>query len=392
MSTLIALIQREVRRLLKNPMYGFCMIGFPLIVMVFFTTLMGDGQPTNMPVGVVDADNTATTRKLTRMLDAFQSSKVVAHYNSVEQARKAMQQNEIYAFLYFPKGTTEQLLASRQPQVSFYYSMTCLTAGSLLFRDLKTISTLGAAAVGKSVLTAKGATDKQAQALLQPIVIDLHPLSNPWTNYNIYLSTMLIPGVLMLFIFLITPYSIGTELKFGDSKSWLHMAGGNMALALAGKILPQTLVSLCDVCLHGVCVRHPAFSLSGRHPAYPASGCLGCSGSTGVWYLHVFHHALHAHEHERVLAVGRAQLLYGGLCLSRFSNGQSTTGIVVAISAAPLLYALPSHRVQRLFADERVVSPDSIACLCPASSAHPAPAETLYAGIQIPALAHWDTA
>lgn len=245
MSTLIALIQREVRRLLKNPMYGFCMIGFPLIVMVFFTTLMGDGQPTNMPVGVVDADNTATTRKLTRMLDAFQSSKVVAHYNSVEQARKAMQQNEIYAFLYFPKGTTEQLLATRQPQVSFYYNMTCLTAGSLLFRDLKTISTLGAAAVGKSVLTAKGATDKQAQALLQPIVIDLHPLSNPWTNYNIYLSTMLIPGVLMLFIFLITPYSIGTELKFGDSKSWLHMAGGNMALALAGKILPQTLVFLC---------------------------------------------------------------------------------------------------------------------------------------------------
>lgn len=242
MRTLKALIRREVRRLLKNPIYGFCMIGFPLIVMVFFTTLMGDGQPTDMPVGVVDLDNTSITRKLTRMLDGFQSSQVTGHYNSVEQARKAMQQNEIYAFLYFPKGTTEKLLASRQPQVSFYYSMTCLTGGSLLFRDLKTISTLGAAAVGKSVLTAKGATDKQAQAYLQPIVIDLHQISNPWTNYNIYLSTMLIPGVFMLFIFLITPYSIGTELKFGESKAWLHTANGNMGMALTGKILPQTLV------------------------------------------------------------------------------------------------------------------------------------------------------
>lgn len=112
----------------------------------------------------------------------------------------------------------------------------------MLFRDLKTISTLGAAAVGKSVLTAKGATDKQAQAYLQPIVIDLHQISNPWTNYNIYLSTMLIPGVFMLFIFLITPYSIGTELKFGESKAWLHTANGNMGMALTGKILPQTLV------------------------------------------------------------------------------------------------------------------------------------------------------
>ncbi|MGN0221472.1 MAG: ABC transporter permease [Prevotella sp.] len=245
MRTLKALIRREVRRLLRNPIYGFCMIGFPLVVMVFFTTLMGDGQPTNMPVGVVDLDNTTTTRKLTRMLDAFQSSEVTGHYNSVEQARRAMQQNEIYAFLYFPKGTTEKLLASRQPQISFYYSMTCLTSGSLLFRDLKTICTLGNAAVGKSVLTAKGATDKQAQALLQPIVIDLHQLSNPWTDYNIYLSTMLVPGVLLLFIFLITPYSIGTELKFGDSKAWLHTAGNSMGMALAGKILPQTLVFLC---------------------------------------------------------------------------------------------------------------------------------------------------
>ena len=40
--------------LCRNRVYLFCMVAFPLMVMVFFTSLMDDGLPTEMPVGVVD--------------------------------------------------------------------------------------------------------------------------------------------------------------------------------------------------------------------------------------------------------------------------------------------------------------------------------------------------
>ena len=115
------------------------MVVFPLLAMVFFTSLMDEGLPENMPVGVVDLDNTTTSRGLIRRLDAFQSSEVVAHYPSVAEARRAIQRNEIYAFLYIPKGTTDKLLASRQPKISYYYNMASVMSGSLLMRDLKTI-------------------------------------------------------------------------------------------------------------------------------------------------------------------------------------------------------------------------------------------------------------
>lgn len=220
------------------------MVVFPMLTMIFFTSLMHEGQPQDMPVGIVDLDNTSTSRKLTRNLDAFQTSRVVARYTSVSEARTAIQRNEIYAFLYIPKGTTDKMLASRQPKISFYYSLTSLTSGALLFRDLKTISTLGGAAVGQATMTARGYTPEQIRTFLQPITIDLHQISNPWTNYNIYLSTMLVPGVIMLFIMLITVYSIGTELKFGRSRRWIQTAGNNIAVALAGKMLPQTLIFL----------------------------------------------------------------------------------------------------------------------------------------------------
>lgn len=247
---IVAIAKRECCILLKNPIYWFCMVVFPVLVMVFFTSMMSEGQPQEMPIGVVDLDNSSTSRALTRKLDAFQTTRIVAHYPSVAEGRHAMQRGEIYGLLYIPQGTADKLLASRRPKISFYYTMTSITAGALVFRDLKTISTLGSAAVGQATLRAKGLTDAQTQTFLQPIKIDLHQIANPWTDYNVYLSTMLVPGVIMLFIFLITAYSIGTELKFRRSKKWLSMAGNNVVVALIGKLLPQTAVFLLLVLVY----------------------------------------------------------------------------------------------------------------------------------------------
>ena len=241
------IMMRELLVLRQNHIYRFCMVAFPVLVIFFFTSLMDDGLPTEMPIGIVDQDNTSTTRALGRRLDGFQMSRVVAHYPTMSDARRAIQRNEIYGFLYIPKGTTEKLLSSRQPKISYYYSYTTLAAGALLMKDLKTISTLGSAAVGQATMRARGLTDRQVQTALQPIKIDLHQIANPWTSYNAYLSTMLVPGMIMLFIFLISAYSLGTELKFATSKDWLAKADNNISIALLGKFLPQTLIWLAIV-------------------------------------------------------------------------------------------------------------------------------------------------
>ena len=104
----------------RHPIYGFCTIVFPVLVMAFFTTLMNEGEPVEMPVGVVDQDNTHVSRAMIRQLDAFQTTHVEGHYANMNDAREAIQQNKIYAFLLIPKGTTDELLNSEQPKISFY--------------------------------------------------------------------------------------------------------------------------------------------------------------------------------------------------------------------------------------------------------------------------------
>lgn len=239
---LLLIAKREVYRIGTKPMYLFCMVIAPIFCYLFFTTLMDSGLPTNMPTGVVDMDNTSTTRSILRNLNAFQKTNIVAHYASFDEARQAMQRREIYSFYYIPKGTTEEALASRQPKVSFYLNYSYLIAGSLSYKEERTISELAGGAIGRATLRAKGATDAQAVAYLQPIVIDTHILNNPWMNYSVYLCNTLVPGMLMILMLLTTVYTLGTELKENTARELMQLADNSIVTALAGKLLPQTAV------------------------------------------------------------------------------------------------------------------------------------------------------
>lgn len=239
---LLNVMKRECLRLVSRPLYMGCMVVAPLVCYIFFTTLMDSGLPVNMPVGVVDMDRTATSRQITRNLDAFEQTAVVAHYGDVSDARVAMQRGEIYGFYYIPDGTSAKAQASRQPKVSFYTNNTLLIAGSLLYKDMKMMSELASGAAARSQLYARGATERQAMAFLQPIVIDTHPLGNPWLNYSVYLNNTFAPGVLMLLIFMITVYSIGVEIKDRSARGWLHTGNNSIWISLAGKLLPHTAV------------------------------------------------------------------------------------------------------------------------------------------------------
>lgn len=247
---MFSIFLRELRRLAVQPIYWFCMVIAPLFCYFFFTSLMHEGLPESLPLGVVDEDHTVTSRNLVRNLDAFQMTDVVKTYSNVTEARRAVQQGHIYGFYLIPQGTTSEAQSQRLPTISFYTNYSYLVAGSLLYRDMRTMSELASGAASRTVLYAKGATERQAMAYLQPVVIDMHAVGNPWLNYNVYLSNVIIPGMLGLFIFMITVYGLGTELKFNTADELMQRSGGSVIVAVTGKLIPQLLVFLLSGTLY----------------------------------------------------------------------------------------------------------------------------------------------
>ena len=238
------IILRELRHITRRPIYLFGRVLAPLFCCLFFTSLMQEGLPEKLPMGLVDEDRTATSRNIARNLDAFQMVDVAHVYANATEARRAVQRGEVYGFYYIPQGTAAEVNRRRVPTVSFYSNYSYLIAGSLLYRDMRMMSELASGAATRSVLYAKGATERQAMAYLQPIVIDMHAVGNPWLNYSVYLSNILIPGVLGIFVFMITVYSLGSEIKFGTADQLLELAGQSVVRAVTGKLLPQLLVFL----------------------------------------------------------------------------------------------------------------------------------------------------
>ena len=280
--TLFAVISREMCRMVRQPLYWFCLVAAPILSVIFFTTLMDSGLPQNLPIGIVDQDNTTTSRSITRNLDAFQAAAVTQCYPSVTEARRAVQQGDIYGFYYIPKGTSRKAQRQEIPTVSFYTNYAYLVAGSLLYRDMRTMSELASGAATRSVLYAKGAREEQAMAFLQPIVIDTYAIGNPWLNYSVYLCNTLIPGVFMIFIFMVTVYGLGIEVKQGTVGSWLAKAKGQIWTAVGGKLLAQTvvflLVGLFIVWYLYVHLRFPCHAGIGTMMIVMTLGILGAQG------------------------------------------------------------------------------------------------------------------
>ncbi len=218
---------------------------------------MDDGIPHDLPVGVVDLDNSSTSRKIIRTLDAMDQCKVVQVYHNYSDARIAMQEGKIYAFLYIPSRFSEDLQSMRRPELTYYINYSIMVSGALIYKDMRRLVELASASAMQKKLFARGATEKQTLSFLQPIVIESHATYNPTLNYAIYLNNTILPGILMLLISLLTVYSIGSEVKEKTALFWLRRSNHSILLGVAAKLLPYTIAFLgiklcCDAYMYGV--------------------------------------------------------------------------------------------------------------------------------------------
>ncbi len=245
--------KRELKRLVSNKIYLFCIFIAPLFCLFFFLSMMHEGLPTNLPLALVDLDNSSSSRNLARQLNAFEGTEIIAQTTNFPEARKIMQKGDVYGILLIPQNFAKDATSGKQPKLSFYTNNSYLIAGSLLFKDLKTISVLSSASVGLQTGRAKGYTDNQIMTHLQPITIDTHPIGNPWLSYSVYLNNIILPGILQLMIFCVTVYSIGIEIKERSTRKWLRKGNYSMITSLIGKLLPQTaLFFICGLIIYTV--------------------------------------------------------------------------------------------------------------------------------------------
>ena len=237
-----AVLLREWRRMTSRRLYfGVCII-LPLFTLFFMATIFGNGQMENIPVGIVDQDNTASSRAIVRNISAVPTFKVTKHFVNEEAARKAVQRKEIYGYLSIPPRFEQDAISGKNATLSYYYHYALLSVGGELMAAFET--SLAPVSLSPIVMkaVALGVDQNQITTFLLPVQASNHPIYNPSLDYSVYLSQPFFFVLFQILILLTTVYAVGIEIKFRTADEWLSVAKGNMVTAVLGKLLPYTII------------------------------------------------------------------------------------------------------------------------------------------------------
>ncbi|MCI9245210.1 MAG: ABC transporter permease [Alistipes sp.] len=233
---------RELRRLTHQPMYFVLMFLLPLLSFAFFAVLFQKGVARDIPIAVLDQDRSTLSRKVTQMIEETPTALVAYGIQSMDEGERLMREGRISAVVQIPAFFEKNILSNSQTHIEAYISGSNITVNGLLSKDIQTAVTMFSAGIQIQLLTKQGLTERQAMAQLQPVRFDKHVLFNPYINYGYYLSPSFMPMMLLIFIVMVTVFSIGTELKNGTAREWLASADDSMGAALLGKMLPVTVI------------------------------------------------------------------------------------------------------------------------------------------------------
>jgi ABC-2 type transport system permease protein len=238
-------VRRELDKIANNWALLFVTFVGPFFSFLLIVWIFSSGVPRKLPVAVVDMDHTSMSRQMARMVDATSIAAVNSNYVSLEEAKKAIEDGSADAVLYIPDGTEKDIYHGNSAKVALYLNNANVVKGGLINSGLrKALGTLSAG-IKLQVQMKSGLGQEQAMSRVVPVQLRPVLLFNPYISYSYYLTAGLMPIILIVFTLLGSIYTIGGELYKGTGPAWLKLSGDNFAIALAGKLLPYTVIYFC---------------------------------------------------------------------------------------------------------------------------------------------------
>src|SRR6267154_1316327 len=233
---------REIDWLRRRPFLLAFVTIVPLALMALLTAIFSAGLATRLPIGVLDLDSSDLSRTIIRMVDATPDSAVAVRVGDLAEGRNLILSGKIHGLLMLPLYLQRDVFAGRRPEVVFFYNTQTLTTGNLAARGVNAAVPTAAAGIRLSLRSAQGQPMDFAEADLQPIPVQTHPLFNPTLNYVFFLLTAPLPSVLQVIMVMTGAYSVGLDVEAPHRLRILRALGGGLWPAMAGKILPYTIL------------------------------------------------------------------------------------------------------------------------------------------------------
>lgn len=267
--------RREMRHIGRHPALAFFVLLFPLLVFLTLASIFRAGVPTGLPVAVVDGDRSAVSRQIVRAVDAAPEVAIAFRADDLAQARRLILRGDVYGVLLLPAGLERDLRAGRRPEAVLFFNNQFMTPASGVASGVQSALLTVNAGIAVGLRTAEGQNAALAAQAVDPIPVQRSPLFNPALDYVHFLLASLMPAALQIFICAGTAYGMARERQRPGGLAGLAFLGGGLVPAVAGKLLPHTVI-FCTVLGLGdaLLLRIYGTPFTGSMPLYLASGLL----------------------------------------------------------------------------------------------------------------------
>jgi ABC-2 type transport system permease protein len=231
--------------MLRHKIYLLVTLLLPLLSFFLFVSIFEKGVARDLPVAVVDHDNSALSRQFIRSLDGTSEIHISHEATSLNEGKELIQHWKCSGLLFIGKDFEKKSFRGEAPGVVLYTNNINLSTASTISKAVKlTAGTLGTR-MKVALRTQKGEMVPQAIQGSQPVKLNTHVLYNPYVSYFIFMVSALLPLMLQMFVLLTTIYAIGIELKQHTAGHWMKLAKHNSWIAVTGKLLPYTVLFSC---------------------------------------------------------------------------------------------------------------------------------------------------
>ncbi|WPA91900.1 ABC transporter permease [Providencia zhijiangensis] len=220
---------RETQMAIRSPVFHWLSWLFPLMLFTLISANFSEGTLMDVPVSVVDNNNSPISRQIIRDLDAGPHAEVKAIDGNLVTSIKQLGSAKDYALLYIPKNFEEDILRGRQPELRMYYNALFYASGSYAIQDFSGLVAELNAKYRQEMARSMG----QSLPALAQVTLSYDSLFNPSGSYIYYQQFAATIHMLQLFVVTATIYTM--------SRGTILQSVKPFSMALLGKMAPYTL-------------------------------------------------------------------------------------------------------------------------------------------------------
>ncbi len=236
----------ELNAIFRDPGVLIVMVGAVVFYSFIYPLPYSSEVLKQVPLTIVDHDNSSLSRQLARMTDASELIRVVSREPDMEQARRKIESRKSSGILVIPDGFEKEVLQGRKTHVSAYVDATYF----LVYRQAMTGIVMTArtlsAGIEVSRFKARGWSHEKAMIDRSPLNLASRSLFNPHMGY----ATYIVPAVLLLLLQQTMLIGIGMlsgtrRERLQEKKAVIPLQGGPLV-----RILGQTIACMALYLIH----------------------------------------------------------------------------------------------------------------------------------------------